>query len=218
MLELTHAGLNLGDRWIWRNLEFDLRAGERVAMEGPTGSGKTLLLRCLAGLDRLDEGSIRYRSRSIREWDLRRYRSEVMLLPQIPALAPGSVEENLALPWSFAVRDRKDPDRDRWLSWLQSFDRHERFLRSRTDDLSGGERQIVAFLRALQLDPRVLLLDEPTANLDPRQSRTLEELVDQWLRSDRDRAVVWTSHQPDQLDRVSDRRFRVSHDPAEVNA
>ncbi|MBW3670858.1 MAG: ATP-binding cassette domain-containing protein [Acidobacteria bacterium] len=212
MLEISNAGRRIRGEWIWNDLNLHLRPGDRLGLEGPTGSGKTLFLRCLAGLDDLDRGSIRFCSKALSEWDLRQYRAAVALIAQVPSLFPGSVEQNLRSPWALAVHRTRDFDRERVVSWLGRFGRDESFLEAHSEDLSGGERQIVAFLRAIQLDPRVLLLDEPASSLDPEQARVLETIVEEWKGERPDRAVVWTSHRVDQLERVTDRRLVLGPD------
>jgi putative ABC transport system ATP-binding protein len=209
MLKVDHAGRRIRGSWIWRNLAFALSEGERIAVTGPTGSGKTLLLRSLAGIDRLDEGRVIFEGKPLDQWVLPRYRSRVLLVPQITDLVEGSVEDNLRLPWQFRSHRNGTFDRERIGRWLARFERGEQFLSSWAGDLSGGERQIVGFLRAIQLRPRILLLDEPTASLDPRQSLVLEEIVREWLSESGERAAVWTSHRPEQLARVSDRSFEL---------
>src|SRR5262249_906755 len=81
------------------------------------------------------------------------------------------------------------------------------FLAKSSRDLSGGESQLVGLVRALQLDPAVLLLDEPTASLDPATTRAVEGLLEDWLDADPSaRALVWVSHDADQVRRMTDRR------------
>ena len=86
------------------------------------------------------------------------------------------------------------------------------FLERSTDQLSGGERQIVSCLRSLQLSPQVLLLDEPTASLDNTATKQLETLIAQWQHADPQKACIWTSHDPAQIERVTDRAIVLSRE------
>lgn len=176
-------------------------------MVGPSGSGKTLLLRALSGLDALDAGTVALDDRPLGDWARPQYRAQVAYLPQTPALPEGSVEAALRQPFGFGVHADKTFDRDAIAAQLRDLDRDAAFLDRTTDVLSGGERQIVAFLRTLQLGPRVLLLDEPTASLDAANTGRIERLVTDWMGASADRAVLWTSHDPAQLDRVTDCRL-----------
>jgi putative ABC transport system ATP-binding protein len=131
-------------------------------------------------------------------------------LHQRAALLPGSVEDNLRQPFQLAAHRERTFDPQRIAAWLRAVDRDESFLRKRHLDLSGGELQIVALLRAIQLDPQILLLDEPTAALDRKAADAVETLVERWFREDaQQRITVWVSHQEDQLHRVADRMLRI---------
>ncbi|MCH8960555.1 MAG: ATP-binding cassette domain-containing protein [Bacteroidetes bacterium] len=202
-LSLHQGGRKINERWIWQRLSFSVKAGASLAVVGPSGSGKSLLLRALAGLDRLDEGTILLRKVSMANWAMPDYRSHVMYLPQTPALLEGTVLNNLRLVFEFAVHKEKSFDRDQILDQLRRLGKSEDFLQRSIDVLSGGERQIVAFLRALQLHPSVLLLDEPTASLDAVNTRQIEELVTLWLAGAPDRCAIWTSHQREQVQRMT---------------
>lgn len=215
-LKVRDAGRRIDGHWIWRGVSFELERGKRLGVTGPSGSGKTLLFRTLAGLDRLDEGAIRYRDARIGEWSLPDYRSRVVYLMQTPALLEGSVEDNLRAIFDFDVHAGRAFDRAWALHRLEGMGRDAVFLERSAAALSGGERQIVAFLRAVQLEPEVLLLDEPTANLDAESTRQIEQLVAAWLEEDSVRAALWTSHQADQLARMTDRLIDLTdyHDDA----
>lgn len=203
---MRRAGRRIGPSWIWRNVSIELRPGDRLGVTGPSGAGKTLLFRALAGLDRLDEGDVVFRGKSIREWSLPEYRSRIAYVMQTPALLEGTVEDNLRAAFGFSVHRRLQYEPEWTRRHLDLLGRGEDFLTRDAAALSGGERQLVAFLRALQLEPEVLLLDEPTASLDAEVSRQIQGLLADWLSEDCERATVWSSHLGSQIERVTDRQ------------
>ena len=207
LLRARQLGFVLQTRTLWDQLDLVLRAGERLAVAGPSGSGKTLLLRTLAGLQPMQRGELIYRDRPLSAWSMPAYRACVVYVPQRPSLPEGTVESALRAPFGFRVhrQQRYLPARAR--EWLGLLGREEAFLQQRTDRLSGGEAQIVAMLRALLVAPQVLLLDEPTASLDARAVAAIEMLVSRWLQEQAQRACIWTSHDDQQLARISDRRL-----------
>ncbi len=135
-----------------------------------------------------------------------RYRSQGVYLYQRPALVKGTVEENLRFPFSLRIHSHRKFDIDTHRGWLASLNRDDSFLRKQQRDLSDGESQIVALLRAMQLEPEVLLLDEPTSAIDAEATTVIEGLVDTWLRQHPDqRSTVWITHDQQQAGRVADR-------------
>lgn len=210
LLELRSGGRRVPeesgeDRWLWRDVELRLPPGELLVIAGPTGSGKSLLLRALASLDPLDEGELRVEGRQAESWPVTRLRHRVAYLHQSPALFPGSVEDNLREPFGWEEHRDREYRREEALSLLAPLERDERFLARDASDLSGGERQIVAVVRAMLLEPRVLLLDEPTAALDPSATSTVEGLVQKWITGER--SAVWVTHDREQARRMGDRRL-----------
>lgn len=162
---------------------------ECLGISGPSGSGKTLLLRALADMDP-HEGELLLdgaASESVKGPDWRR---QVGLLPSESRWWLETVEEHFE---AFSSE------------WLQELGMDERVLKWKVAQLSSGERQRLALLRMLSRHPKVLLLDEPTANLDSANSQKVEKLVNSY-RLGRQAAVVWVSHDEDQLERVSQRR------------
>ncbi|KVW27701.1 ATP-binding cassette domain-containing protein [Burkholderia ubonensis] len=190
--------------------DFSLPAGARVAITGPSGSGKSVLLRALALLDPLDGGRVLWRGRPIRRSAIPRYRRSVAYLRQRPAQTDGTVESQLRYPYSLAVYRDLTFDRARAEQLAARAGRGADFLDKRASELSGGEAQIAALLRVLQLDPDVLLLDEPTSALDPDSTRAIEALVGGWFDAAPDaRAYLWISHDPAQAARIGTLRVTV---------
>ncbi|WP_306714105.1 ABC transporter ATP-binding protein [Burkholderia dolosa] len=188
--------------------DFSVAAGSRIAITGPSGSGKSVLLRALALLDPLDGGRILWRGQRIRRSAIPRYRRSVAYVRQRPAQMDGTVEAQLRYPYSLAVYRDVAFDRARAETLAARARRGTDFLDKRASELSGGEAQIAALLRVLQLDPDVLLLDEPTSALDPESTRAIEALVDAWFDAAPDaRAYMWISHDPEQAARISTTRF-----------
>lgn len=185
--------------------------GDRIAIVGSSGSGKTVLLRALSVLDEVDSGEILFQGRPIAGSGITAYRAQVQYLQQRPVLFEGTVEDNLRRPFSLRVHSERTYRRDPVLNWLQELGRGEEFLSKRHENLSGGELQITALLRAMQLEPDVLLLDEPTAALDAEAARACESLLQAWLSGTRRTAAwVWVTHSADQAARMGDRICRMA--------
>lgn len=206
MLEVTGLRRLGGERALLDDVSLSIRGGDRIAIVGPTGSGKTLLLRSLAKLDLLDAGDIQWQGTPVRGNDVPRFRSQVIYLHQRPTLIEGAVEDNLRQPYSLRVHQDKQFNRERVVGLLLSLGRDDSFLLNQQRDLSGGESQLTCLLRAIQLNPNILLLDEPTAALDAAAANIVESLVATWLdEKPIARAMIWVTHDHRQALRVADR-------------
>ena len=205
LLEVRGLGCRFLGRPLWQGLDFTLHAGERLAINAPSGTGKTVLLRMLAGLINASEGEICFENRLLQDWPMPAYRAHVMLLAQQPALPSGRVEKILAAAFTYHTHRHQAYCKNQVLEYLRSLGRSENFLAQHTDHLSGGEAQLIALIRCLLLEPRVLLLDEPTASLDSANTGQIEKLLDTWLRENPGRAWIWTSHDHAQRGRIADR-------------
>jgi putative ABC transport system ATP-binding protein len=211
LLEARGVGRRLNDTdWLLHDVTLTVAPGDRLALVGPSGGGKTLLLRSLALLDPLDAGGIYWTGETLRDDAIPDFRRQVIYLHQRPALFEGTVESNLRQPFLLRAHRARRFDRERVLGLVAGLGRDPSFLLKLQRDLSGGEAQIVALVRALQLDPAVLLLDEPTAALDRSTAQVLEQMVDRWwTEAPGGRAFVWVSHDPEQAYRVARRQVRM---------
>jgi len=174
--------------------------GEVLALVGPSGSGKSTLLRLLNFLEAPSSGEISFGGEPVTPDPPLAQRRRVTAVFQRPALLQRSVAANIA--YGVGLRGRKMPKAEvaRWLDRLGL----AHLARQAAPRLSAGESQRVALARALAVRPDVLLLDEPTANLDPYNVGLIERLVAE-ERAATGMTVVWVTHDTFQARRVADR-------------
>jgi ABC-type iron transport system FetAB ATPase subunit len=174
-------------------VSLDIEKGECVGLSGPSGSGKTLFLKAIADMEphggRIHLDGTEQTQVSAPEW-----RRQVAMLPAESAWWADTVSDH------FVRSDANGFDR-------LGFDAH--ILAWPVSRLSSGERQRLALLRLLENQPRLLLLDEPTANLDEENAANVEQLM-RFYREKTGAAVVWVGHQTAQLHRVASRLFSMA--------
>lgn len=146
-----------------------IRSGSRTALIGPNGAGKSTLLKILAGLESADRGTVQYDGVS------KFPQQELTLVFQKPYLISTTVERNIAYPMKLRGFTQQEIDR-RVTMLLEELNLTE-FRHRKSWKLSGGETQKVALARALSFYPKVLMLDEPTANIDPYTTAEIEKIL-----------------------------------------
>jgi putative ABC transport system ATP-binding protein len=180
-------------------VDLQIAAGEMVALHGPSGSGKTTLLLLIAALLALDDGSIRFDGRDLARMSEAQasdyLHRDVGFIYQSPQLMPRvSAIENAALKLMLGGAGQREAQ-ERALSYLEQVGMGERLLRT-PERLSAGERQRVAIARALAGEPRLVLADEPTGNLDSARSGEIVRLLHS-IAHERGAAVLLVTHDPE---------------------
>jgi len=198
IISLKDVALTLDSRAgpvsILNGVGLDVEKGESLAIVGPSGSGKTSLLMILAGLERATSGLVQVAGhdfQALGEDELARVRGEMIgivfqsfhLVPTMTAL------ENVALPLEFSGRPQAEETARLRLDEVGLAHRLDHY----PSQLSGGEQQRVALARALSIEPKLLLADEPTGNLDGRTGRGVVDLLF-GLKKDRDSTLVLVTH------------------------
>jgi len=201
LYQLSEVTKSYGGPPVLRIDRLEIPAGETLCLVGPTGSGKSTLLRLLSMLEtpttgRLQFGSYRLNGQAMPLEVQRR----VTLVFQRPLLLSGSVRANVEYGLRRQHRGQQPVKVREILDNLGISGLAARSART----LSGGEMQLVALARALVLEPEVLLLDEPTANLDPARVALVERLIEA-VRRERKITVVWATHNIFQARRMAER-------------
>jgi ATP-binding cassette subfamily B protein len=170
---------------ILHDLSFQVNAGERIAVVGPTGSGKTTISALLIRLYDITSGHIRLQGRDVRNWDTAMLRRQFAMVPQEPYLFPGTIASNIATDG--------EPDEARVAEVLARMGALDLFLnregglkapvQRQGAGLSVGERQLVAFARALYRDAPFLILDEATASIDSNTEHRLHQALETLLEN-----------------------------------
>ncbi|MGH9299728.1 MAG: ABC transporter ATP-binding protein [Acidimicrobiales bacterium] len=176
-LELQALTVGYGDVPVVSDISISVGAGEIVALLGPNGAGKSTLLKAIVGESRMMKGTVCFEGRDVTRLAAERLaRLGVGYVPQVQSVFRSlTVTENLEMG-GYLLRRREVPERIDAV--MQQFPELRALARSVVSTLSGGEQRLVAIGRALMLEPKVLLLDEPTANLSPKNAhRVLGDYV-----------------------------------------
>ncbi len=210
LLEVRSLGVPFGDPPPIQDASWDLADGERIAVSGRSGSGKSVMLRALVGLLPAT-GTIRLSGQLTTELSAASFRVRVLHVPQTPPRLSGTIRDNL-----LAVRNLAAAT-ERACPWEEVEEMLERLgiqslLDAPAERISGGEAQRMGLVRALQLRPQVLLLDEPTAALDPESATAVESLVLDWVAKStpaKPRAFLWVAHDTAQAQRIGTRFLEI---------
>ncbi|MCK8827168.1 ATP-binding cassette domain-containing protein [Natroniella acetigena] len=182
--------------------QLSIQKGEIFCLVGPSGAGKSTLLRLLNFLEAPDQGEIKFLDQVYSQskqpsLDIKR---KVTTVFQRPALMTSSVVKNIAYPLKIRGEEVDYDQIDQLLIKLGLEDLKDQ----RADKLSGGEAQRVSLARALIFKPEVLLLDEPTSNLDPANIKIIEDIIIDYIKTNKT-TIVMVTHNLFQAKRLADR-------------
>ena len=193
MIEAINLNKSFGKLKVLNNVSFTSKIGECIALIGPNGCGKTTLIKCMLGMVMPDSGTLRFKNENIAiGWA---YRSMIGYMPQIGRY-PENMKIGQVIDMLADIRNQKSPlDED----LINSFGLRKLYNK-RMGNLSGGTMQKVSASIAFLFNPDVLILDEPTAGLDPMASETLKEKI--LAERNKGKLFLITSHILSELDEI----------------
>lgn len=192
--------MKFGEKEVLKNINLTVNRGEVFGLVGPSGAGKTTLLRILNLFEKPTSGELVFEGMPL--CDKNNVRRRMSLLFQTPAVFNRTVFDNVA--FGLRVRGMGKRKIEEKVSMALNIVGLEGKERQRARTLSGGEAQRMAFARAIVYDPEVLLLDEPTANLDPANVAKVEDIIRR-IRDELGTTIVIATHNIPQVRRVADR-------------
>lgn len=210
IFQMKHLYFSPNDQTILDDISFDVFPGENITMTGPSGSGKSTLLKMMGNIISPTSGEILFNGKSIQEYESTEYRKKVSYFFQNAQLFDQTVRDNLAFPYE--IRGKEFDERQA-MSSLERVQLPQNYLDKPVKELSGGEKQRVAFIRNLQFRPDVLLLDEVTSSLDKDNRDIILNLIHQLNQEEL--TLLRITHDQAEIEQSS-RVIFVNHGKAEV--
>ncbi|MCH6235969.1 ABC transporter ATP-binding protein [Cognataquiflexum rubidum] len=171
---------------VLKSIDFEIPAGEKVALAGQSGAGKSTIIQLLLKFYPIDKGQILIDGKSIDTWNLKQLRSNIGIVPQEVLLFGGSIKENIAYAKPDASEEEIIEAAKKANAWqfISKFpEGMETKVGERGIKLSGGQRQRVAIARAILKDPAILILDEATSSLDAESEALVQEALDELMKN-----------------------------------
>ena len=203
IVELENIHKNYENLQVLKDINLKIKKGTSTALIGPTGSGKTVLLRLIDLLEKPSSGTFYFEGMDANESNSVRLgiRRQIGMVFQKPLAFKASVYENVA--YGLKIRGEKENIDEKIKESLEVIGL-EGYNNRNALKLSGGETQRLALARAMITDPKLLLLDEPTANLDPLSTNKMEELITK-INKEFETTIIMTTHDLSQGQKLSDR-------------
>lgn len=196
MLELCRVTVRRGGRCILDAVDFRLAPGEHVALTGPSGGGKSTLLKAVLLLEAVDDGRVVWKGQVVTPVELAAHRNRFLYIGQKPLPFDGSAQEYLDLPFTFASNRSLRADRRRQEELLAHVGMDASLLKHSYGRLSGGEQQRLTIVQGMQLERPFCLLDEVTSSLDPEARLAVIRL----FARETDRGILAVTHNREWLE------------------
>ncbi len=205
LMRVQDVSKSFGNRDVLKKINMSINKGEIFALMGPSGVGKTTLFRIMNLLEKPSEGKLFFRGIELTGCTIREKigaRRSMSMLFQTPCVLDTTVFDNVAYGLVIRKVDKKNI-REKVMNALHIVGLEGK-ERQKARTLSGGEAQRMAFARAIVYDPDILLLDEPTSNLDPANVAKIEEIIKR-IRNELGTTIVFATHNMYQVKRIADR-------------
>lgn len=192
MISIKNLGKSFGDLKVLKNIDQTIEKGEKVVIVGPSGSGKSTLLRCLNLLEQPTEGEIWFDGENITDPKCRinLVRQKMGMVFQSFNLFPHmTVLDNITFAPVKLKKMTKQQASEKAMDLLKRIGLEDK-AKTYPDNLSGGQKQRIAIVRALEMDPKVMLFDEPTSALDPEMVREVLDLMGELAKTGMTMVVV----------------------------
>jgi len=189
--ELRNLTKRFDNRTVLDDINLQVHEGEILCLLGPNGSGKTTLLKILAFIEKPSKGEVKFQGETVTDKNVERMRMQSTMVFQKTVLFSTTVYNNVA--YGLKVRKTPKSEVDEAVKRALNLVKLKGFEKRPAKRLSGGEQQRVALARALALDTRLLLLDEPTANLDPKNASVVEEVM-QTVNQELGTTIIMATH------------------------
>ncbi len=190
------------DKYVFKNINYEFEQGKMYAIKGKSGSGKTTLLSLITGLEKCTEGDVLYNGKSLKKMNLDKYRNtEIGIVFQSYNLLPRfTAIENIILSMDVSQVKIKNK-KQRALELMKSVGLSEEQSKRKILKLSGGEQQRIAIARSLSYNPKIIIADEPTGNLDKETESEILKIF-KHLAKDENKCIIIVTHSQSVCDAV----------------
>lgn len=199
ILQLKNLGLNLDGQQILEAIDFTVNQGEFVTITGPSGSGKSSLLKLVGSLNQPTEGTIFFEGKDLYDYEMTEYRKQVSYFFQNAVLFGETVRDNLAFPYKIRGLEFDQAKAESMLATVQL---PKSIIDKSISSISGGEKQRIALVRNLLFQPKVLLLDEITSSLDKENREIVLKLLGD-LQTEEQITILMVTHNEDEIENAS---------------
>ncbi len=177
MIKIANLNINFKNEIIYNNFNYVLKKGEKLAITGKSGTGKSTLLNLLAGFIPDFKGVISINNIILNSDNIGKIRKLIAWLPQETSLNFDTVNELLFAPFNFVVNQENNPNKEKISKIFDKFELSEKLLTKKLNEISGGQRQRIILASCILLNKPLLLVDEPTSALDENIKRKVTDYI-----------------------------------------